>query len=78
MYAMLLAATEGCFDKVPVDKIKNAEANLLRELKHDFPKIVEKVNTGDEPDDKMKKTITDLATKIAASYHHEEEKQGKQ
>lgn len=77
MFAMLLAATEGCFDKVPVEKIKTAEANLLRELKHDHSKLVEKINTGDEPDEKMKKTITDLATKIAASYHHEEEKQDK-
>src|SRR5579871_2352497 len=35
MYAALLAATEGCFDNVPLDKVKLAEANLLRELKHD-------------------------------------------
>ncbi|MGH7250055.1 MAG: F0F1 ATP synthase subunit alpha, partial [Minisyncoccia bacterium] len=41
MYAMLLAATEGCFDVVPLDKIKSAEDSLLRELKHDNPKVVE-------------------------------------
>ncbi len=69
MYVMLLAATEGCFDEVPVEKIKTAEANLLREMKHDHPKIVEQINTGDEPDDKSKKLIIDLATKIAKSYH---------
>ncbi|MFO0920491.1 MAG: F0F1 ATP synthase subunit alpha [Candidatus Saccharimonadales bacterium] len=69
MYVMLLAATEGCFDEVPVEKVKTAEANLLREMKHDQPKIVEKINTGDEPDDKTKKLIIDLATKIAKSYH---------
>ena len=34
MYATLLAATEGCFDVVPLDKIKSAENSLLRELKH--------------------------------------------
>ncbi len=75
MYAMLLAATEGCFDKVPLDKIKTAEANLLRELKHEQPKLVEKINTGDEPDEKMQKTIIELANKISASYHDNEEKQ---
>ncbi len=73
MYAMLLAATEGCFDDVPVDKIKTAEANLLRELKHDEPKLTDKINTGDEPDDSARKTIVDIATKIAKSYHKVEE-----
>ncbi len=68
MYAMLLAATEGCFDAVPLDKIKSAEDSLLRELKHDQPKLVEKINTGDEPDDATKKMITDMANKIAVSY----------
>ncbi|MCA9333124.1 F0F1 ATP synthase subunit alpha, partial [Candidatus Saccharibacteria bacterium] len=69
MYAMLLAATEGCFDKVPIDKIKTAEANLLRELKHEQPKLVEKINSGDEPEDKDKDRIVSIANKIAESYH---------
>lgn len=71
MYATLLAATSGCFDKVPLEKVKLAESNLLRDLKHDHAKIVEKINTGDEPDEKTKKMIVDLANKIAESYHDE-------
>jgi F-type H+-transporting ATPase subunit alpha len=74
MYAMLLAATSGCFDNVPLDKIKLAEANLLRELKSDHQKLVDEINTGDEPDDKAKQTIIDLANKVAQSYHVVEEK----
>jgi F-type H+-transporting ATPase subunit alpha len=73
MYSTLLAATEGCFDKVSLDKIKLAEANLHRELKHDFPKDVEKLNSGDEPDDKLKEHIVKMANKIAESYQHQEE-----
>lgn len=69
MYATLLAATSGCFDKVPLEKVKLAEANLLRELKHDHAVVVEKINAGDEPDDKTKKMIVDMANKIAQSYH---------
>ncbi len=72
MYATLLAATEGAFDKVPLEKVKLAEANLLRELKHDHAKTVEKINSGDEPDDKTKKMIVDLANKITNSYKAEE------
>lgn len=76
MYATLLAATEGCFDAVPLDKIKSAESSLLRELKHDNSKVVEKINSGDEPDDKTKKLIVDMANKIAASYKPTEQTQG--
>lgn len=74
MYATLLAATNGCFDKVPLDKVKTAEANLLRELKHDHAKEMEKVNTGDEPDEKTQKLIVDIANKIAISYKPEDTK----
>lgn len=72
MYTSLLAATSGCFDKVPLDKIKTAEANLLRELKHEHAKDMEKLNTGDEPDEKVRQKIIDLANKIALSYKPEE------
>src|SRR5579864_6531927 len=74
MYASLLAATSGSFDAVSVDKIKLAEANLLRELKHDHPKEVENINLGNEPDDSVKKMITEMAAKIAQSYKPQEAK----
>jgi len=72
MYASLLAATSGCFDAASIDKIKLAEANLLRELKHDHPKEVAAINKGDEPNDKVKEMIKKMATKIAQSYKPEE------
>ncbi len=74
MYATLLAATEGAFDPVPLDKIKSAHESLLRELKHDEAKAMDKINTGDEPDDKTKKMVVEMATKIAKSYKVEEVK----
>ena len=72
MYSMLLAATQGCFDIVPLDKVKLAEANLLRELKHEHAKDMETVNTGALPDDKIKEKIIKLANKIAESYKAED------
>lgn len=75
MYATLLAATEGAYDVVPLEKIKSAQESLLRELKHDYAKVVEKINSGDEPDDKTKKLIIDMANKIAASYKPVEQTQ---
>jgi F-type H+-transporting ATPase subunit alpha len=68
MYAVLLAATEGCFDKVQINKVKPAQDNLLRELKHEHSELISILDSGAEPDDKVKKVIIDLATKIAKSY----------
>jgi F-type H+-transporting ATPase subunit alpha len=77
MYVMLLSATSGCFDAVPVDKVKTVEANLQRELKHDHPNVVEALNTGAEPDEKTKEMIIKMAHKIADSYKPEEVKTAK-
>jgi len=74
MYTMLLAATEGIFDKVPLEKIKTAEAALLRDLKHDEPALVETINAGAEADDAGKAKILKLAQSIAKAYEHVEVK----
>lgn len=73
MYTILLAATNGYFDEVQVDKIKNAEANLLREMKQHYQDLVKAINTGDEPTEDQQKQILDLAAKVTKSYHHTEE-----
>jgi F-type H+-transporting ATPase subunit alpha len=78
MYSVLYAANEGAFDKVPLPKVKIAEANLLRELKNEQQKIVKDLSTGAEPDDKAKETILKTAQKVAASYEHEETKEAKE
>jgi F-type H+/Na+-transporting ATPase subunit alpha len=69
MYALLLAATAGSFDKVPLAKVKTVESNLLRELKHEKASEMEKIDSGIEPSDKLQKEIVDIANKVASSYH---------
>ena len=68
MYATLKAANEGCFDEVPLEKIKIAEESLLRELKSKHAKLVDALNTGDKPTDAQNDTIVKLANKIALTY----------
>jgi len=68
MYASLLAATEGAFDIVPVEKIKPAEEALHRELKNKHAKLTEALNTGDKPKDDQKATVLKVAKAIAESY----------
>ena len=65
------------FDKVPIDKVKNVEANLLRELKHEHSKQMDIVNTGEEPDAKIRENIIKLANKIAQSYIQTEKVEAK-
>jgi F-type H+-transporting ATPase subunit alpha len=68
MYSSLLAATEGVFDAVPVDKILLAEESLYRELKDKHPKMIETINSGNEPPEADRTTILKVAGTIADSY----------
>lgn len=68
MYAALLAATKGCFDPVPLEKVKAAEAELLRELSGKHAKVTEAINTGDKPDEAQQETVVRVAKSVAASY----------
>jgi F-type H+-transporting ATPase subunit alpha len=68
MYASLLAGTSGAFDVVPVEKIKDAEAALHRELKSKQAKLIEALNTGDKPTDAQNDTVLKTAKSIADTY----------
>ncbi len=66
--SMLMAATDGAFDKVPVEKISAAKEALLARLKSKHSKVMSELNKGDKPTDAMKKTILDSAKAIAEEY----------
>ncbi len=68
MYCSLLAVTGGCFDNVPLEKIKPAEAALLAELKSKHAKLVDAINKGDKPTDEQNQQVLKTAKAIASSY----------
>jgi F-type H+-transporting ATPase subunit alpha len=68
MYALLLAATNGAFDKVPLNKIEAAKDALLRELKAKHAKLIEALNTGDKPTDSENDVVLKTAEQIAQTY----------
>jgi F-type H+/Na+-transporting ATPase subunit alpha len=74
MYSTLLATNKGCFDKVPLEKIKAAEDALLGELKAKHKKLVDAINTGDKPTDEQNDQLVKVATAIAKSYEATEAK----
>ncbi len=68
MYAMLLAATRGTLDKVPLEKIKLAQEALLRELSQRHLKLTQELNSGNKPSEEQDKIILNVAKEVALGY----------
>lgn len=68
MYSTLYAANQGCFDAVPIDKVKAAESALHRELKSKHAKLVDALNTGDKPSDDQNQALLKVAKAVSESY----------
>lgn len=62
----LIAANEGALDGVPVEKIKDAQAALLTELKGS--EEMTELNKGDKPSDKTIELVKKTATKVAKGF----------
>ena len=68
MYSSLLAASSGCFDKVPVNKINLTVDSLFREIETNHQSIIKQIADGVEADESNQKKILEISQKIAASY----------
>jgi F-type H+-transporting ATPase subunit alpha len=66
--AIIMAATEGALDGIDAEKIGLAKDALLAALEKKAKKLTEKLDKGEKPDDKDKKTIIDIAAQIAKEY----------
>lgn len=67
--ATLLAANEGAFDVVPVEKIKQAQKDLLGQLHATHKKEMNELNKGDQKvEGKMKDLILKVAKAVASDY----------
>jgi len=64
----LTAATKGIFDEVPVERIKDAQAQLITVIESDHKDVVKALNKGDKPTDEIVKTIEDAAKKISKGF----------
>ncbi len=75
--ATLLAANEGAFDVVPVEKIKEAQKNLLSNLHSQYKKEMTELNKGDQKvEGKMKDLILKVANQVASDFVVKEEVKG--
>lgn len=71
--AIVTAGTNGAFDEVPVDKIKEAAANLLKVLKSEHKKDMTALNKGDQKvEGKIVDMIVKVATKVAKEFKTED------
>ncbi|HSX08248.1 MAG TPA: F0F1 ATP synthase subunit alpha [Candidatus Saccharimonadales bacterium] len=64
----LMAATKGVFDKVPTEKMKDAQAELLAAVEADHKDVIKELNTGAKPSEELQKTVLGVAEKVAHSY----------
>ena len=66
--ASVYAVNEGLFDKVAVNKIKDAQTALLTKLWSDHKEDMRSLNTGDKPDEKLMKTVKKAAMAAAKGF----------
>lgn len=67
--ATLLAANEGAFDTVPVEKIKAAQKELLSQLHSQYKKEMETLNKGDQKvEGDIRELILKVATAVASDF----------
>lgn len=66
--ATLLAAETDHFDKVPVGRIKEAQAALLTELWSSHKDEMRELNKGAKPDEKTIKAVEKVAEKVAKGF----------
>lgn len=67
--ATLLAATEGLFDEVPMEKIATVQHALLTQLDAEYQKDMAELNNGGKPSDATRELILKEAKKIAKGYN---------
>jgi F-type H+-transporting ATPase subunit alpha len=76
MYAALLAATQGAFDRVPLEKVQAAKHALLHELSTKHAALTKAINTGDKPTDEQQAEAMKVANEVTAEYAVEPAKAG--
>jgi F-type H+-transporting ATPase subunit alpha len=74
MYSTLYSANAGVFDKVPLEKVKTAEAAIHRELNSKHATLVETINTGDKVNDENNTELLKIARDVVETYEPKEEK----
>ncbi|MGA3150312.1 MAG: F0F1 ATP synthase subunit alpha [Candidatus Saccharimonadales bacterium] len=70
----ILAATEGTFDNIHIEKVKAAQSALLTELEQHHKKIIEQIDKGTPPSDADKAIILRAARQVAGGYKVSETK----
>ncbi len=77
MYTALLAATQGRFDEIPLDKIHQATEALWHDLETKHKKLADAINTGDKPSDEQNAEILKIADDTLAGYSEAKKEEAK-
>lgn len=68
MYVSIMAVSKGFFDKVPVNKIKDAQSSLLRLIDKHQSALINRINSGDKVSEADDKLIAEASQHVAQEY----------
>ncbi len=75
--AVVLAGTNGAFDSIPVNKVKEAMASMFSQLHSQYKKEMNELNKGDKATEKTEKLILKVARDVAKDHAVKEESEEK-
>jgi F-type H+-transporting ATPase subunit alpha len=65
---MLMAATGDAFDSVPTDKVQPAAHELIVRLQKSHRVVLDTLNGGAKPEDKLRETVLEVAREVAKTF----------
>ncbi|MGD9854793.1 MAG: alternate F1F0 ATPase, F1 subunit alpha [Planctomycetaceae bacterium] len=69
--AVLLAATTGVWDRLPLERVAEAETLLRRRVSEECPDVCGRIVSGERLSDEDRKRVADLAAEVAKGFVHE-------
>lgn len=72
--AVLIAGTQGAFDELPLDKIKDAQEAFLHRLRSEAKELVKTLASGEKYDEKTETAVVKLAKEAAEQFTSHESK----
>ena len=72
--AVLLATTEGVFDRLPLEKIGQVEKRVRRAIREELPDLYDRIQSGEALDeDEQRALLTQVKRAIGTAYKEEDE-----
>lgn len=69
--AVMVAVTEGLFDDIPLDQIRNIKSQIQEKVKEALPRVTKRIEEGEPLSSEDKDSLVDMAKNFIPSQHKE-------